>query len=107
MTTTSDLLGELTTAFAGVERGAKQLTIEGLIRDENARREAALEMQQKLTDAQVKLLEKKTMAMSQGESIVNIDGTGLKPHLEAFMWEILEAIQVRVNEEYGEFLLGI
>jgi hypothetical protein len=39
--------------------------------------------------------------------MISIDGTGLQPHLEAFMWEILGAIQVRANAEGSEFLLGI
>ena len=34
------------------------------------------------------------------------NGDGLQPHLEAFMWEILEAIQVRVNADGYEMLLG-
>jgi len=35
-----------------------------------------------------------------------VDGAGLQPHLEAFMWEILQTIQVRVNQDGLEMLLG-
>jgi len=35
-----------------------------------------------------------------------VDGAGLQPHLEAFMWEILRTIQVRVNQDGLEMLLG-
>jgi hypothetical protein len=36
-----------------------------------------------------------------------VDGAGLQPHLEAIMFEILEALQVRVNAEGGDLLLGL
>ena len=37
---------------------------------------------------------------------IKITGDGLQPHLEAFMWEILKAIQVRVNADGLKMLLG-
>ena len=46
-------------------------------------------------------------ALQNGDSLVTVNGDGLKPHLEAFMFEILESIQVRVSEEYQSFLLGM
>jgi len=36
-----------------------------------------------------------------------VDGTGLKPHLEAMMWEVFSAIQIRANSTFNEFLLGL
>ena len=41
------------------------------------------------------------------EKVIKIDGAGLQPQLEAFMWEILKAIQVRVNQDGLKLLLGL
>ena len=38
--------------------------------------------------------------------MIKVDGAGLQPHLEAFMWEVLKAIQVRVNADGLKMLLG-
>jgi len=45
--------------------------------------------------------------LDRGDALITIDGAGLQPHLEGFMWEILEAIQIRATSEGAEFLLGI
>lgn len=67
-----------------------------------------------LTAAQIKLLNEqadnlraRTDALSRGDSIIKIEGDGLAPHLEAFMWEILKAIQLRVNADGLEMLMGV
>ncbi len=39
-------------------------------------------------------------------AFITVNGDGLAPHLEAFMWEILESIQVRVNDQGLQTLLG-
>ena len=39
-------------------------------------------------------------------ALIKIDGAGLQPHLEAFMWEILRTIQTRVNADGLKLLLG-
>ena len=64
-------------------------------------------LQKQLTIAQIDLIKQRASAMSSGDPMITVSGDGLQPHLEAFMWEILSAIQVRVNEDYGNFLLGI
>lgn len=74
---------------------------------ENVRRDAALKMQKELTEAQVDLLRSRSDAISRGDAAIQIDGAGLQPHLEAFMFEILRAIQVRANQEGENFLLGL
>jgi len=48
-----------------------------------------------------------TKALASGDAIIKIDGAGLQPHLEAFMWEILKAVQVRANRDGLAFLLGV
>lgn len=76
------------------------------IEEEGRRRDAALKQQEAMTSAQVDNIRARTMALNRGDSIIKIEGTGLAPHLEAFMFEVLAAIQVRVNQDYGDFLVG-
>jgi len=54
-------------------------------------------------------LEKKAVKsqLKKDVSLIKIDAPRLHSHLEASMWEILEALQVRAYEEGAEFLLGI
>lgn len=66
----------------------------------------ALDMQKKLVDAQTKLLELRAKALDSGEPLIKITGEGLKPHIEAFMWEIIEETQVRITEEGLDTLLS-
>lgn len=81
--------------------------IEDQIYKENKRRDEAFKLQKELTTAQVKMMYAQIQAMERGDSLIKIDGAGLQPHLEAFMWEILKAIQVRVNREGLQMLLGM
>jgi hypothetical protein len=48
----------------------------------------------------------RTKAMERGDAMIKINGDGLQPHLEAFMWEIIRTVQVRVNEDGMGMLLG-
>jgi hypothetical protein len=84
-----------------------QQSIQKRIRDEESRREEAFALQKELTLAQIDLIKQRASAMASGDPLITVSGDGLQPHLEAFMWEILSAIQVRVNEDYRNFLLGI
>ena len=81
-------------------------TIEKQIDKENAARDKALELQERLTTATVRQMEAQTQAMIKGDGLIKIDGAGLQPHLEAFMWEILRTIQTRVNRDGLKLLLG-
>ena len=74
---------------------------------ENALREKSFQLQEKLTQAQIDNLNAQTKALASGDAIIKIDGAGLQPHLEAFMWEILKAVQVRANRDGMAFLLGV
>jgi hypothetical protein len=49
----------------------------------------------------------KVESLERGDALITVEGSGLQPHLEAFMWEILEAIQIRANATGAEFLLGV
>ena len=74
---------------------------------ENTLREKSFQLQEKLTQAQIDNLNAQTKALAGGDAIIKIDGAGLQPHLEAFMWEILKAVQVRANRDGMAFLLGV
>ena len=74
---------------------------------ENKRRDDALVLQKKLTEAQIENMKAQTASLMKGDALIKIEGAGLKPHLEAFMWEILRAIQVRVNKDGLKMLTGL
>lgn len=104
ITSTGDLLGSLFGQLGGDFTFREGLAIEKQIEDENRRRDEALKKQSELTDAQIEAIRARTEAVERGDAMITVDGAGLQPHLEAFMWEILEAIQVRVNQEGLETL---
>lgn len=105
---TGDLLGTL---FGQLDSNGNsfrdQWKIEEQIDLENERRDKALELQKALTEAQIREMEARTRALEGGDALIKIDGAGLKPHLEAFMWEILRTIQTRVNRDGLRMLVGI
>lgn len=81
--------------------------IQGQIEAEARRRDEALLLQKKLIEAEVDVLKKRAEALGKGEGIVKIESSNLAPHLEAFMYEILKAIQVKANSEGMKFLVGV
>ena len=101
-------MGRLPLAEAVLPAGFRPLPFgpESLSR-ENEYRDRALELQEDLTQATIENLRAKTYAMTSGQALVKIDGAGLQPHLEAFMWEILKTIQVRVNNDGLDMLVGV
>lgn len=108
ITSTSDILTGLYEQMSGGRLDIMtQSKLQRQISSEEERRQEAFDLQKELTTAQIDLIKQRASAMAAGDPIVTVSGDGLQPHLEAFMWEILSAIQVRVNEDYGSFLLGI
>lgn len=104
---TGDVLQTLFGLFSDEEGMSKRFRIEDWIEREYDMRQKALDMQKELNDAQLEYMRAKIDQVNRGESTITINGDGLAPHLEAFMWEVLSAIQVRVNEEGLDMLLGI
>lgn len=108
MTSTGDVLSTLFGSFkdfGSMDWSAIRL-IEKQIDTENTLRQKAFDLQKKLTEAQISQMKAQTDAILKGDGLIKIDGAGLKPHLEAFMWEILQAIQVKVNKDGLKMLLG-
>jgi TP901 family phage tail tape measure protein len=85
---------------------SEQWKIQEQIAKENDLRQKAFELQKKLIEATVLEMTERTKAMQRGDALIKIDGAGLQPHLEAFMWEILRTIQVRVNADGLKLLLN-
>ena len=81
--------------------------IQSQIETEGRRRDEALLLQKQLIEAEVDVLKKQAEALEKGEGIIKIESSNLAPHLEAFMYEILKAIQVKANSEGMKFLVGI
>jgi TP901 family phage tail tape measure protein len=85
----------------------QQWAIEDAIEQQMDIQEEQAELQAKLIKEQIKMMQARRDAMEQGDGLIQIDAQGLEPELEAFMWKIIERVQVRANEEASEFLLGI
>ena len=107
ITSTGDLLGSLFGNLAGTSDRWTQLELTEQIDLENKRRQEALDMQKKLAEAEINRINAQADALNRGDALIQIDGTGLAPQLEAFMWEILKAIRVRANAEFSDYLLGM
>lgn len=106
---TGDVLGNLFGLFdklGNLDSSAYRAVFDQIDK-ENALREKSFQLQEKLTQAQIDNLNAQTKALASGDAIIKIDGAGLQPHLEAFMWEILKAVQVRANRDGMAFLLGV
>ncbi len=103
---TGDLMGTL---FGQLKEASawNRGTIESQIKEESQRRNKEFELQEKLITAETDYKKAKTDALLSGkEFMIKIEASGLEPHIEAFIWKILEKIQVRGNAEAAEFLLG-
>ncbi|WP_372986926.1 phage tail tape measure protein [Marinobacter sp.] len=99
----------ITDLFGGFDDASRstQIDLSKQIRQENEFRQQALNDQSKLTQAQVDLIKEKTRQISRGDSVLTVNAPGLEPHLEAIWYQILENLQVKVNAEGEEMLLGL
>ena len=83
----------------------------GIIQDqlekENKLRERTAELQEEQTRAVIEEIQARTDAIRDGEGIIKIQADGLEPEIEAFMFKILERIQIRATESQSAFLLGV
>lgn len=104
---TTTILGDLYSLFGSAETEWDKAKIESWIREENQRRDAAIELQKKLIEAQIDEVKARSRALERGDALITVKGDGLQPQLEAFMWEILKAIQVQASADMQQFLLGI
>lgn len=104
---TGEVLGKLFTNLDFSKVGwTEQRLIEKQIDIENKHRSDSFDLQKRLTEATITQMNAQANALIKGDGLIKISGDGLKPHLEAFMWEILQTIQVRVNADGLKMLLG-
>ncbi len=80
-----------------------QATIEAEVEKE----QNTFDLQKKLIEQQIDLLNQKQAALQSGSALITIDSSGLEPALEEIMWQILDKVQIRATEEAGDFLLGL
>lgn len=106
VTSTGETLAKLVGEFADAQSAWDKSAILKEVERESKRRDDAIKLQRELIEAQADYLREKARALARGDSSITVNAPGLKPHLEAFMWEILEAIQVKASAEGQERLLG-
>jgi hypothetical protein len=99
------LIGELLSQISDPHNFADKLRI-SMAEEANSRVEELHRAQMSMIAAQIEYLNAKTAAAAAGNPLVVIQADGLKPHLEAFMWEILSAIQVKMAYDGGDMLVG-
>lgn len=107
ITSSSDALDTLYGALADENiRKFDKIDIRDNIEDEFQARLRNFELQEELTEAEIRVANARARSFERGDALITINGDGLQPHLEAFMFEILESIQVRVNQDGYNLLLG-
>lgn len=105
---TGDVIGDLMGSYADIgDDIGKEWRIQDWIDQEQKRRDELLDTQRDLTQAEIDYTRAKTDALQSGDGQIRIEASGLEPELEAFMWRIIERVQIRANEEASEFLLGV
>ncbi len=102
---TGDVLSVLFSNFSDIINSGAYFQIQRYLDKEYELRERALDAQIKLNNVQAAYLQARIDALNSGAALITVNGEGLKPHLEAFMWEILQEIQVRVNQEGLDMLI--
>lgn len=80
--------------------------VKNQIEKENTLRTEAFDLQKRVSESQIAYNQARIASLQSGSALVKIDGAGLQPHLEAFMWEILKTIQTRVSQDGLSMLLG-
>lgn len=83
-----------------------KLDIKSQIEAEAEARAKLLELQVQQTELTIRETEARLASLENGGALITVNGDGLEPHLEAFMWEILSAIQVRASNEGYDLILG-
>jgi TP901 family phage tail tape measure protein len=102
--TISSLVKSLTEVGSSSGAGGEILD---LLEEENRRRQEALDLQKQLVEAQVAYLNAVIDRLSAGDAQITVTADGLEPELEAFMFKILERIQLRASADAQQFLLGL
>ena len=104
---TGELIGKLGGVLGGLEPNTRGYNdIKEILDKEVKLREKEFQLQEKLTESQLKLIEARRQALERGDALVTINADNLSGHMEAFLYELLQLIQVRATEE-GQQWLGL
>lgn len=60
-----------------------------------------------ISKAKADYMNAQVASMQNGDAMIKIDGTGLEPELNAFMFAVLKGIQGKVASNQADFLLGM
>ncbi|KKN41615.1 hypothetical protein LCGC14_0721480 [marine sediment metagenome] len=107
VTAVSAGVSDMFTVLAGDPSLTTDLFFRDAFQDQLAIQAALVQSQIDLNRAQAEFLEAKADALGGGDALIDITADGLEPEIEAFMWKIIEKVQVRAAAEASEFLLGI
>lgn len=103
----SDMFGSLVSGLSSGLSYVEEVHLRDMVEEQQDKQNELIDSQIKLNEAQIKIMELKAEALEKGESLISIDSSGLEPSLEMIMWEIIQKVQVKANEEAADFLLGI
>jgi TP901 family phage tail tape measure protein len=103
-----NLIGDLVGSLASGQNldWVERSEIMALIREEARLKKQQIELQNDLVQAEIDAIELKNDYLKSGGAPIKISADGLEPELEAFMFQILQRIQVRATQEQAAFLIG-
>jgi len=99
----------ITDLFGGFDDASRstQIEIASQIRKQQEFQQQTLDDQSALTQAEIDFIREKTKQLSRGDPMLTVEAPGLAPHLEAIWYDILGNLQVKVNADLEEMLLGL
>ncbi|WP_024333121.1 phage tail tape measure protein [Desulfotignum balticum] len=103
---TSSMFGDFISNMSDLSMSEKW-DLGGMVEDQLAIEGKMVDSQIALNTAQAEYMQAKTESMERGDAMIQIDSTGLEPALEMIMWQVIEKVQIRANEESADFLLGL
>ncbi|MBL8259215.1 MAG: hypothetical protein JNM60_05355 [Candidatus Competibacteraceae bacterium] len=74
---------------------------------ENKLRRETFELQKKVAEVEMDRIRAQTRALNRGDALIQVDGTGLAPELEAFMFAVFRAIRTRGNAALVDYLAAL
>ncbi|WP_027714895.1 phage tail tape measure protein [Desulfuromonas sp. TF] len=104
---TGSLLGSLTGDLLNADTAGQKWLIEGLIEDENKRREQAFELEKKTLEMRLELMRLSEERIRNGDAGIKVSlDESISPALEMVLQEIVGHLQVWVNESSEAYLLA-
>lgn len=107
ITSTESTISNLVNSLVTSGGGKAGRTIENVLAKELSKSDQEFKLQKELIESKIKLNDARVAKIESGDALIKISADGLEPELEAFMWPILERIQIRANADGAEYLLGI